>query len=267
LGIVGGILGFVSLGLTWLTVTFEGETASGTAFHVFDLLSLLGPAFDASPGLGLSIIFLVVGVILAIIGTIVAFLHPVGGAALVASGLTGLIGALWFSGAFSAVPGASASLGIGVIFALAAGAVALGGYGAPALILWPRPAVGLPPPPAIPGALAGAPPPADPVPSEPPPPPPMEAAPPFPGPATSAPHEPSWVVKIQREIRGVEEAIGKERASLSRVEGSLANGDIDNPTYVSLSQDHSERIAALERHLAKKRLEREAGERAPPPPD
>ena len=95
----------------------------------------------------------------------------------------------------------------------------------------------------------------------------MEVALPFPGPATTAAPEPGWVVEIQREIRGVEEAIGEERASRSRVEGSLANGDIDNPTYVSLSQDHSERFAALERHLAKKRLEREAGEKAPPPPD
>ena len=233
LGIVGGILGLVSLGLTWLTITVDGESASGTAFDVFDLITFLGPAFDASPGLGVAIILMVVSVLLAIIGTIVAFLHPVGGAFLVAAGITGTIGALWLGRTFSIVPGASASLGIGVILSLAAGAVALGGYGTPALVLWPRPTPGQAPPgsPAISEPRAGASPVAYFSSSglPPPPPPPIDVAfPSSPSPGGASPLEPGWVVELNREIRGVEEAIGKERASLSLIEGAVTNGDIDN---------------------------------------
>ena len=82
-----------------------------------------------------------------------------------------------------------------------------------------------------------------------------------------APPAPGWVAQLEREMRGIDEAIVGERASISRIEVALANGEIDNPTYVALSRDHSSRIAVLERHLARKRLERESGEEPPPPPD
>ena len=74
-------------------------------------------------------------------------------------------------------------------------------------------------------------------------------------------------MELEKEIRGIEEAIVGERTSLSRIEASVANGEIDNPTYLELSKDHSARIAALERHLAKRRADSERVDDPPPPPE
>jgi hypothetical protein len=268
LGLIGAVLGLTSLILPWLTVTSPTGRASGTAFEVFDLIGVIGPAFQASPGLG--IVLLVVAVLLAVIGTVVSVFHPVGGGFLVAAGICGTIGAIWLRQTFSVLPGASASLNVGVIVALVAGTAALGGYGIPRLALWPRPATESLPPPKYP-ASAEPPPPSIAANSRalppPPPPPPahfLSSIPVSPGISAS---EPGWVVQLDKEIRGVEEAIVAERTSLSRIDSAVANGEIDSPTYAELSSDHSARIAALERHLAKKRGERERGEEPPPPPD
>lgn len=263
LGIVGGILGFASLGLPWIALTVDGETASGTAFAVFDLVTLVGPAFQASPGLGIAILLLVSSVVLAMIGGVGAFLHPGGGITLFVAGVLGTLGGLWVRHAFSILPGYAANLGIGVLFCLAAGAVALGGYGVRPLLLWPRT------PPASVASTASAPSVEAPLPFRAPlanpTPPPARAldVPPEPAGFVAA-SEPGWVVKLEKEIRGIEQAIGGEREALSRVEIAAANGDIDDPTYDALSRDYASRIALLERHLARRRVERDGGD--PPPP-
>ena len=145
LSMLGGILGLVSLVMAWLTMTIATNRGSfGRSFsglQLFDLGSVLDPALSAVPGLEASFILILLGVLIVVIGSMLSFLAPsVGGAVLLLGALLGLFGVLFFRTTLAgSVQGVGAGPGIGVVFALIAGVFVIIGGLIPALNLFPRP--------------------------------------------------------------------------------------------------------------------------------
>ena len=61
------MLGLLSLPMPWLFIEFEGQFATGSAFDLFDLLSIMGQATAVEPGLAVAILLMVIGMLLVII--------------------------------------------------------------------------------------------------------------------------------------------------------------------------------------------------------
>src|SRR2546426_8967610 len=133
ISIVGGIMGFASIPMSWFTLSFLFVSYGVSGIDIFRGIGDLGQLGGVPSSVGISVILIEVGVILTLIGSIVSILHPAGGGVLVAGGAVGIAGAVALGAAFlSQIPpgfnlGISAGPGAGEFLAIIAGVVTLVG--------------------------------------------------------------------------------------------------------------------------------------------
>lgn len=141
ISMIGGVLPLVSLALPWFSMSITEPTigltvsVGASGFDLFSLQGSLGLFGTLPGGFGTSLTLMLVGVVIALIGGILSFLHYVGGAVTLAGSVCGVVGALMFGQAIAGLGGGafgvSAGPSFGVFLTLIAGVVALVGFAKP----------------------------------------------------------------------------------------------------------------------------------------
>ena len=141
--LVGGILGFVSLPLPWLTVTMSGfgfsQSISVSGVQLMASIgSIASGGTPTSQGLESAAFLVTLGLVLVLVGAIVSLLHPAGGIILIGGAVSGVSGTLLLSAAPSMVGiGFTVGPGVGLFLALIGGIVATCGFALPKRFMEP----------------------------------------------------------------------------------------------------------------------------------
>lgn len=127
MSLIGAVMGLISLGLPWFSLV---STEPNSYIHLdvrgIDLLTSPGTLVEEGQTIPLTSPLLVAGAVFVLMGSLLAFLHPLGGGVTFGGGTVGMAGVFLNARSISSLGvGLSAAPSVGVFLAVAGGIVSL----------------------------------------------------------------------------------------------------------------------------------------------